>query len=299
MPDRPEPGHCQSLEPGVRRVLAPNPSPMTHWGTNTYLIGTGSVAVIDPGPALPTHFNAILAALSAGERITHILVTHAHLDHSPLARPLAQATGAKVFAFGTATAGRSTRMQQLAMSGDAGGGEGLDHGFSPDETLADGDSVASDDWALLAHHTPGHISGHLCFALDDWLFSGDHVMGWASSLISPPDGDMAAYRASLALLAARPWRQFFPAHGSSIANPDARLAFLADHRKQREAAILAALAQGAQTLPALIARVYTDTPKALLPAASRNLLAHLIDLEDRNLIAAYPSLSVTARFSLI
>ncbi|MDT8853690.1 MBL fold metallo-hydrolase [Paracoccaceae bacterium Fryx2] len=295
--DRPEPGRCLALELGLRRVLAPNPSPMTLWGTQTHLIGEGDVAVLDPGPALPGHLAAILAALRPGERIRHILVSHAHLDHSPLARPLAEATGAEVLAFGPATAGRSPQMQRLAEAGMAGG-EGVDHGFAPDRCLEDGERLEGDGWVLEAIHTPGHMGNHLCFAWGDRLFSGDHVMGWSSSLVSPPDGDMGAYLRALERLAARDWRVLHPAHGAPVPAPAARLAFLAEHRRQRETAILAALDEAPQrTLPALTARVYHDTPAALKPAAARNLLAHLIDLAERNLVIATPSLSADARFS--
>ncbi|HEX9857984.1 MAG TPA: MBL fold metallo-hydrolase, partial [Paracoccaceae bacterium] len=296
MTDRPQPGHCVTLEPALRRILAANPSPMTHWGTNTFLIGTGEVAVIDPGPALPDHLNAILRALAPGERISHILVTHAHLDHSPLARPLAQATGAPVLGFGPAEAGRSPLMQRLAALGETGGGEGVDRDFAPDIALADGALIRGPGWELQALHTPGHFAGHLCFAWGARLFSGDHAMGWASSLVSPPDGDMGAYMASLERLAQRRWQVMHPAHGAPVADPAARLAALAAHRREREAAILTALAQGPATLPRLTAAIYADTPPALLPAAARNLFAHLIDLAQRNLITAQPALTPDARF---
>lgn len=294
----PVPGACQRPEPGLRGILAPNPSPMTHLGTTTFLVGEGDVVAIDPGPALPAHRDAILAALAPGERITRIVVTHAHLDHSALARSLARATGAEVLAFGPATAGRGPLMQRLAISGLAGGGEGVDSDFAPDRPVADGARIEGPGFVLEAIHTPGHFAGHLCLAWGDRLFSGDHVMGWATSLVSPPDGDMAAYMASLARLAARPWRVIYPAHGPAITDPAGRLAYLAAHRREREAAILSALTAGAASLDALTARIYTDTPPALLPAARRNVLAHLIDLHERNLIEADPRLGADARFTL-
>lgn len=287
-------GRPVTLEPGLRLVLAPNPSPMTHWGTNTYIVGTGEVAVIDPGPLLPDHLAALLAALDPGERITHILVTHAHLDHSPLARPLAEQTGAAILAHGDARSGRSARMQ--ALEGLAGG-EGVDAQFAPDICLQDGDSVSGPDWALTALHTPGHMGGHLCLGWEDRLFSGDHVMGWAPSLVSPPDGDMTDYMASLTRLEQHPWRRAFPAHGAPIEAPHARIADLTQHRRGREAAILAALAGGPSDLDTLTAHVYQDIPPALLPAARRNLLAHLIDLEHRNEIFANPAPLPDAQFS--
>lgn len=285
-------------EPGLRVVLAPNPSPMTHWGTNTFLLGEGDVAVIDPGPASAPHLAAILAALRPGERISHIFVTHAHLDHSPLARPLAEATGAPVLAFGPASAGRSPRMAALADLGQGlGGGEGLDHAFAPDAILAPGDRVSGRGWALEAIHTPGHLGGHLCLGWGERLFTGDHVMGWAPSLVSPPDGDMTDYLRSLEIVATGPWRQGYPAHGAPLPDLPARCRDLLAHRRSRETAILDILAQGPADLPGLTRRIYADVAPALLAAASRNLLAHLVDLEHRKQIAAHPALAPGALFS--
>lgn len=266
---------------GVRLVLAPNPSPLTHRGTNSYILGEGRVAVIDPGPAIPAHLDALLAALGPGEAVSAILVTHAHLDHSALARPLAEATGAPVYAAGGATEGRSATMQRLAASGLAGGGEGLDLGFAPDRRLVDGEVVAGDGWRLQAIATPGHLPGHLAFAAGDLMFTGDHVMGWATTFVSPPDGDMGAYMASLARLRANPARRFLPGHGPAIDDPAARLDELIAHRRAREAAILARLGPRPQTAAALARDIYTDTPAALMPAAARSVLAHLIDLAER------------------
>lgn len=274
------PGVVQHLEPGLRMVLAPNPSPMTHWGTNTYLLGAGEVTVIDPGPADDRHLAALLAALAPGERITQILVTHAHLDHSPLARPLASATGAEILAFGGATSGRSPRMVALA---GLGGGEGLDHTFQPDRLLRDGDQILGADWALTTLHTPGHLGGHLCFAWGETLFCGDHVMGWAPSLVSPPDGDMTDYMASLDRIAQGGWRRGYSAHGAPLPDLPARIAEITAHRRSREAAILAALTDSPD-LTTLQHRVYAELAPALQPAARRNLLAHLVDLAHRKKI---------------
>lgn len=272
-----------AVTPGPLRTLrAPNPSPLTGSGTNTYLLGTGLVTVIDPGPALPGHLGAILAALSPGETIAAILVTHAHLDHSALARPLAQATGAGIHAFGTADAGRSAVMQSLLDAGMPDGGEGRDTTFAPDHLLPHGAMVRHGDVQVQALHTPGHMGGHLCFAWGDTLFSGDHVMGWSTSLVSPPDGDMTDYMASLTALQKHNWHRCLPGHGDAVAAPGPRIADLIAHRRQREAAVLAALQDGPATAPALTARIYHDTPTALLPAAARNVLAHLIDLTGKN-----------------
>ncbi|MCT8329098.1 MBL fold metallo-hydrolase [Albidovulum sediminis] len=283
-------------EPGLRVLRAPNPGPMTHSGTNTYILGEGRVAVIDPGPALAPHLAAILAALAPGEKVSHILVTHSHADHSPLARPLAEATGAPVLAFGDAAAGRSPRMADLALEGALGGGEGVDAAFRPDVAIGDGAVIDGDGWTLRAIHTPGHIGNHLCLAWGDRVFSGDHVMGWATSLVSPPDGDMGAYMQSLDRLAAEGAARLFPGHGDPVDDPAARIAALAAHRREREAQILAALAGGAADVPALAARIYTDTPAALLPAATRNVLAHLVDLMDRNLVECDGTPGTASRF---
>jgi len=294
--DRPAAGECIWLEPGLRRVIAPNPSPMTHWGTNSYLVGEGVVALIDPGPMLPAHAAALLAALRPGERISHIIVTHAHLDHSPLAAVLAAATGAEVLAYGPAQAGRSAVMACVA---DVGGGEGVDAAFNPHRALPDGAMVEGPGWALEAIHTPGHFGNHICLGWGDRCFTGDHVMGWASSLVSPPDGDMSAYMASLARLMTRNWQVFHPGHGAPVSFPAVRLAELTTHRNAREAAILGALAAAPATLHGLTTALYTATEPALLSAASRNVFAHLIDLAARNRISATPTLSPSARFALV
>lgn len=276
----PKPGLALRLEPGLRLVLAPNPSPMTERGTNTWLLGEGRVTVLDPGPADPAHLAAILAALHPGERIERILVSHAHLDHSPGARGLAAAAGAPVLAFGAAGAGRSGRMAALAGLA-LGGGEGIDTGFAPDETLPEGAALDLGGEALLAVHTPGHLGNHLSFLWGDRLFSGDTVMGWAPSLVSPPDGDLTDFMASLDRLEALGPTRLFPGHGAPVADGPARIKALRAHRLGREAAVLAALESGARGMAELVARVYADTPVAMHPAAARNLLAHLIDLGHR------------------
>ncbi len=294
------PGRVAQIAPEIRRILAPNPSPMTFWGTNTFLVGTGAVTVIDPGPAIPGHLRAILDGLDPGERITRILVTHAHLDHSPLARPLAEATGAKIQALGGPTTGRSSLMASLAAQGLTGGGEGVDHAFSPDLRLEDGEPVdLGGGLEMVALWTPGHFSNHLCFALGDVVFTGDQVMGWASTMISPPDGDLTAFLASCAKLADRNDRLFLPAHGAAIDDPGGRLAWLVDHRREREAQILGALQARPATIPTLVAAIYTDTDPRLRPAAERNVFAHLIDLEGRGLVRAQPTLAPDASFERI
>lgn len=288
-------GEVQVVAPGLRMVLAPNPGPMTHWGTNTYLLGEGDVAVIDPGPSDPAHLDAILAATS-GERISHILVTHAHADHSPLGREIARATGAPVYGFGPPEAGRSPVMARLAADGLAGGGEGVDRSFVPHRALGDGDRIDGSGWSLEVLHTPGHFAGHLAFRWDDTVLSGDHVMDWSSSLVSPPDGDIAAFMATSRRLRDLGAARFLPGHGGAIEDPEARLDWLISHRMAREAAIVERLSPHPQTIAVLTERIYTDIPSAMLPAAERNVFAHLIDLVARNLAVAEPVLSPAARY---
>lgn len=269
------------LEPGLRRVTAPNPSPMTYTGTQTYVLGEGAVCVVDPGPASPAHLQAILATLQPGERVAKILVTHSHLDHSPLARPLAQATGAPVLAAGPSDWGRSPVMEALGAA--LGGGEGVDTDFTPDEHIRDGDVVDG----IQVLETPGHMANHLSFVWGDALLSGDLVMGWSTSLVSPPDGDMTAFFASLETLQARNDRIYYPGHGDPVTNPQARCAELIAHRRTREAQILSTLRDiGPADANTLARKIYTDVAPALLPAAARNVLAHLIDLHTRARIKA-------------
>ena len=292
----PKPGEVQNVAPGLRCVLAPNPGPMTHWGTNTFILGEGHVALVDPGPEDMAHFQALTNATS-GETITHILVTHAHADHSPLARALADATGAPVIGFGPPHVGRSATMTRLAAEGLAGGGEGVDNGFLPDIAVSDGDRIEGDDWAVDVLHTPGHFAGHLAFAFTEGVISGDHVMDWSSSLVSPPDGDLAAFMATCTKLRDLSAARLFSGHGRSIEDPSDRLDWLIEHRRSRETAIRDALGRKPQSISEITARVYTDIPPAMLPAAARNVFAHLIDLVDRNIATATPQLSPDALFT--
>lgn len=284
-------------DPPVLRLLAPNPSPLTGTGTNTYLVGGAELAVIDPGPDLDDHLTAILAA-AAGRPVARIIVTHAHRDHSALAPRLASVTGAEVLAFGTATEGRSPRMATWADRLPAAA-EGLDTAFTPDRRLTDGERLTGPDWELAVHHTPGHLGSHICLALGDRLFSGDHVMGWSSSIVAPPDGDMTDYMAALHRLAATPWRQLLPGHGDPVEDPPARLAALIRHRQDREAAVLSALTDGPANPTELTARIYQDTPRHLWPAARQNVLAHLIDLAARSHVAVDPASSDDPHFHRI
>lgn len=281
----------------IRCLLAPNPSPMTGPGTNTFLLGEGEVAVIDPGPDDPAHLRAILGALGPGERIAAILVTHPHLDHSALVPALARETGAGVFGFGPAGSGRSARLRALA-AGDPGSGEGADSGFRPDRRLSGGEVLALPGMALRVVATPGHMAEHLAFGWGEVLFVGDLVMAWAPSLIAPPDGDMGDYLASLAHVAAGPWRRLLPAHGAPVEAPRIRIAELVAHRHAREAQVLAALAAGPATPDGIAARVYPDIAPALRAAARRSAFAHLVDLAGRGIVEADPRPALHATFRL-
>lgn len=284
------------LEPDLRLIRAPNPSPLTGDGTNSYILGRAAQIVIDPGPEDAAHLARLMAALADGGPVEAILVTHTHLDHSPLAHALSTATGAPVMGFGTALAGRSARMQALAASGMVSSGESVDLRFRPDRVLAHGETVSCGPETLRALWTPGHFGNHLCFEWRGAVFSGDHVMGWSTSLVAPPDGDMAAYRASLERLHSVGARRLYPGHGDPVPDPAARIAELCLHRAARERAIVTALDEGPLDIGRIVARVYTQTPPALHRAAARNVLAHLIDLEARGLVRADPSLGEDALF---
>lgn len=285
-----------ALPPDISVVLAPNPSPMTAQGTNTYVIGPAPFVVIDPGPAHDGHLAAILAATQG--RVAGILVTHSHLDHSPLARPLADATGAQVFAFGDSVAGRSAPMQALADTGGLGGGEGVDAEFVPDVVVQDGATLRFGDRTFTALWTPGHFGNHLSFVFGDAIFCGDHVMAWSTSLVSPPDGDLGAFMRSCQRLLDQPQRLYLPGHGAPLADGPARTRWLMDHRRGREAQVLAALAHAPGTAQDLAAAIYTDLAPALLPAAARNVLAHLLDLHDRGTVTAPGVITADSQFAL-
>jgi hydroxyacylglutathione hydrolase len=284
------------ISSGLWRLRADNPSPLTGTGTNTYLVGTDEVAVIDPGPDLYAHLAAILQA-TGGRRVAAIVVTHAHRDHSALAPRLAAATGAELLAFGGALDGISPAMAALG-EGLGGSGEGLDLAFTPDRRLADGDVVTGLDWTLRVIHTPGHLGGHVCLAAGRTLISGDHVMGWSTSVVSPPEGDMGDYMASLDRLGQELWDLALPGHGEPVTDPMARIAELAAHRRMREAQVLDQLAVRPGTAAGLAERIYTDLAPGLLPAATRNVLAHLIDLSSRNRVTADPGIGLDSLWQL-
>jgi glyoxylase-like metal-dependent hydrolase (beta-lactamase superfamily II) len=291
-------GRPEPLAPGLVAVTAPNAGPMTFTGTRSHLLGTREIAVIDPGPDDPAHLDALVAALPAGGRVTAILVTHAHRDHSAGARALQARVDAPVLGFGARP--QSAIMERLAAAGGLGGGEGIDEGFAPDRRLADGETIAGTGWMLEALHTPGHLGDHLCFAWAEGaaLFSGDLVMGWSTTLISPPDGELSAFLASLARLASRSERIYYPGHGGPVRDPQAMLAWQRAHRAEREAQILAALATGPATVVDLVASVYPGLAQVLRPAAARNVLAHLVDLVERGRVGHDGPLGPAAHFFL-
>ncbi|HVC50708.1 MAG TPA: MBL fold metallo-hydrolase [Stellaceae bacterium] len=274
-------GQLERIAPGLRRIVARNPGPFTFKGTGTYVVGDGEVAVIDPGPDLPEHVDALLASL-AGESVTHILVTHTHRDHSPAAAAVKAATGAPTYGFGPHAGGRR---------GETAVEEGGDWDFAPDIVVKDGDAIAGSKFRFEAVHTPGHTSNHLCFALPDSgiLFSGDHVMGWSTSVIAPPDGNMADYMASLDKLLSRRDNVYWPTHGPAINEPQRHVRAFIAHRREREAGVLDCLRSGIERVDAMVARLYVGLDPSLRRAAGRSVLAHLIDLIDRGIVVAEPT----------
>ncbi len=279
-------GRAGEVSPLIRRVVARNPGPFTFTGTGAHIVGRGQVAVIDPGPDDPRQIEAILNA-TLGETITHIFVTHSHLDHSPAARPLAEATGAVIYA-----GGQRCRPSQGADRLEAGD----DLCFRPDVALADGQLFHGAGWTIEAVATPGHTSNHYAFALlqENALFPGDCVMGWSTSVVSPPDGDMGAYMRSLAKVRARRFDALFPAHGPPVHQVDAFLAAYIEHRRARETAIVMALADtGEATVRQLVTRLYADVDRRLHPAAAHSVLAHLMDLYRRGVVDLSGPLDMT------
>jgi glyoxylase-like metal-dependent hydrolase (beta-lactamase superfamily II) len=269
-------GEAVAVAPGVRRLTCRNPGPFTCDGTNTYIVGAGAVAVIDPGPDDPAHLDAILHATRA-ERIAHILITHTHADHSPLSAALKTATGATTFGYGPHGAGRTGDPAAIRL--DAAG----DQAFVPDVRLAHGDVVEGDGYRLEAVFTPGHTSNHMAYALNGSgiLFVGDHVMAWATSVIAPPDGHMGSYLASLRLLLERDDRLYLPGHGPEKVNPASFVRAYIAHRLMREGAILDAVRGGRDTVPAIVDQVYRGLTEKLKPAAGLSTLAHLAHLIEQ------------------
>jgi glyoxylase-like metal-dependent hydrolase (beta-lactamase superfamily II) len=277
MEQAPPTGIPITLEPLVTRVLAPNASPYTYTGTQTHIVGTTDLAIIDPGPADDAHHAALLGVI-AGRPVTAIVITHHHRDHSPGAIRLKAETGAPIV--GAAP---------FALLDDGPRADAaFDPHYAPDRVLAEGDTVAGDGWTLEAIATPGHTKNHLAFALRETraVFSGDHVMGWSTSVVSPPDGDMTDYMASLEKLLGRDDRIFYPGHGDEIDRPQRLVRGMLGHRKQREGQILRLLDEAPRPIPAMVEKMYVGLDPRLFPAAERSVLAHLIDLERRGVTAA-------------
>lgn len=270
-------GDTARVSPRIRRVIADNPGPFTYLGTGVYIVGNGKVAVIDPGPVIETHFDALKRAL-AGEEVTHVLVTHSHMDHSPLAHPLAEWAGCKVYAGGSAIPSESeVRME----AGD-------DLRFKPDVLVKDGDVFKGLDWTIEAIATPGHTSNHVCFALkeENALFAGDHVMGWSTTVISPPDGHMGDYFASLEKVRARGFSAIWPTHGPPVTEVAAFLDAYITHRHAREDQIVTRLKAGDTRIPEMVSVIYKDVDKRLHPAACHSVLAHMIHLVETGKVKA-------------
>jgi glyoxylase-like metal-dependent hydrolase (beta-lactamase superfamily II) len=263
----------EELEPGIARVLAYNPSAFTYFGTQTYLLGTQEVAVVDPGPDIPEHLDALESAIGE-RRVAAILCTHTHRDHSPAAAPLAERTGAPII--GCA----ALALETVGPRADAS----FDGDYSPDRVLADGEVVEVGAEPITAVATPGHTSNHLCFAYRGALFSGDHVMGWSTTVVFPPDGDMAAYMQSLDKLRQRDDRIYYPAHGPPVTNPQQYVRHLAGHRMQRETQILRLIRERARDIPDIVANAYPGLDPRLVTAAGGSVLAHLLDLQRRGLV---------------
>jgi len=263
----------ETLEPGVCRVLAHNPSAFTYFGTQTYLVGGQEVAVIDPGPNLPEHVDALVSAI-AGRPVVAIMCTHTHRDHSPAAAPLAKATGAPIIGCAPLV------LDSAGPRAD----EAFDRDYRPDRVLQDGESVDLDGRRLIAVATPGHTSNHLCLALADALFTGDHVMGWSTTVVFPPDGDMGDYMASLEKLRQRADRIYYPAHGPAVTNPQQYVRHLMGHRLQREKQIVRLVGEQPLEVPDIVARAYPGLDPRLVTAAGGSVLAHLLDLERRGLV---------------
>jgi glyoxylase-like metal-dependent hydrolase (beta-lactamase superfamily II) len=270
-------GEAVPVAANVLRVTAPNAGPMTFHGTNSYIVGTDTLAVIDPGPENDQHYAALLAAI-AGRPVSHIAVSHTHRDHSPLARRLAAETGASVVAEGPHRAARPLHVGETNPLKEAS-----DHAFRPDVALADDALVEGDGWALRAIHTPGHTANHVAFALEgtDIVFTADHVMAWATSIVAPPDGAMADYMASLERLLARDDRLYLPGHGGPVRKPAQFLRGLRAHRRMREAAVAERVKKGDRTIAEMVAAIYRDTDPRLYGAAALSVLAHIEDLVGR------------------
>ena len=286
-------GRVDQVSPLVRRVIANNPGPFTYVGTGVYIIGKGEVAVIDPGPMLADHFEALKAALT-GERVTHVLVSHGHSDHSPLAAPLAEWAGCKTYA---KDCGIHTAKDELGSPDDLG--------FTPDVRVGDGDVISGPGWTIDVIETPGHTANHLSFGLreENACFTGDHIMGWSTTVVAPPDGNMSDYMRSLEKIRSMDFGILWPTHGDAVRGQDFVRTFITEyaaHRKAREAAIVAELRSGETSIPAMVARMYVDVDLRLHPAAAMSVLGHMLDLIERGMVVTPDGAPTTrSRFELV
>jgi glyoxylase-like metal-dependent hydrolase (beta-lactamase superfamily II) len=282
-------GAAETVGDGIRRVIAENPSPFTLYGTGTYILGTGKVAVIDPGPADVQHIQALLKAVE-GETISHILVTHTHMDHSPGCRILQEHCDAPTYAYGPHGAGKLEQGVPVE--------EGGDMEFEPQELVRNGDIIEGGDWSVECVYTPGHTSNHMCFQLREQkaLFTGDHVMGWSTSIISPPDGDMADYLASLNLLLERDDEVFWPTHGPAIEDPKGIVRAFIDHRKERQAQILRCVADGVELITDMVPVMYKGTPEFMYPAAARSVFAAVEYMVNRGELQTDGAVNLDGRY---
>jgi glyoxylase-like metal-dependent hydrolase (beta-lactamase superfamily II) len=284
-------GRVEQVSPLVRRIIANNPGPFTFTGTGVYIIGHGDVCVIDPGPDLADHFEALKAALAA-ETISHVLVTHSHMDHSPLAHPLARWAGCSVLASGEISVPGDSEVRMEA---------GDDARFRPDAALSDGTLIEGQGWTIEAIATPGHTSGHICYALleENCLFSGDHIMGWSTTVISPPDGDMDDYLTSLEKIAARNFTTIWPTHGPPITEPKPFVDAYIAHRLDREAQIIAQLEAGQTKIKEFVPIMYANVDSRLWPAACHSVMAHVARLVKNGQVGVSDGAGIDATYRLV
>ena len=286
------------VAPNIRRITCNNPSPLTGAGTNSFLIGTSDLALIDPGPLDKAHYRAIMASVEKDQRISHIFVTHSHLDHSPLAAHVALTTGAKIHAFGDSHSGRSAIMSTLVQTGTLNSSEGVDGQFTPDVWLKDQQIIEHAGWRIISHHTPGHFANHMSFAVGNVELCGDLIMAWATSLVAPPDGDLTQFITSCKKTRTRAPHKLLPAHGEAVENPRKRIDWLINHRTERTAQIITALGADPQTPQELTKQIYSGVSPSLWPLAEQNVFAHLIDLKSKNLVSTEDVLSIHSKFLL-
>ena len=290
-------GKAEQLEKDLAVITANNASPMTFTGTRSYILGTDNLIVIDPGPENNDHFNAIMNYIGK-RKVTDIILTHSHVDHSPLSRRLKDETGAPIIGFGSADEARTTFMKKLSSSLYLGGEEGIDHDLALDEKVIDKQVLKRDNYSIEIIHTPGHLSNHICLSVKEKkvLFSGDHVMGWATTLISPPDGDLGSFMKSLEKLSKRDEHIYYPGHGKPLKVPQQMVIAQIAHRRDREMQILSSISETSRTAEEIVEVVYVDLNPMLKAAAMRNVLAHLIDLYEREKVKT-DRFSITAKFS--